>query len=326
MKIWYMLFLITYPAGIALFLLWAYKNKWLELNHSNLFKQKLFWLAIVIPLMTFITFGCWAWWGKSPALNAHGFERFLTISKLPLLFLAASVPLVSIVNNVHRTKQTEKQILESEKKNNADLYFTHFKHTIDLFNEITSKQLIDYYGGEKHTFKIKNKIALYNYIFNNSTPENGLSYDINPEVVKTIKDKWDIINTALKDINKIKELYPSLNMDSQESFTILLSRAEEAYLDICITLKINTYRSNNRMHLKVQDNAYVTLFSRPSVLIEALKSINSICSQIADIINSEKINKFVDHYDGFLQQKIEGDIDSFILSTRMTEAASGWEN
>ena len=83
---------------------------WFELNDNNLFKQPLFIASILLPFQYFILFGCWVWRDHSLQLTTDGFANFLNISKLPLLLLASSVPLASIVNNIHRTIQTASQI------------------------------------------------------------------------------------------------------------------------------------------------------------------------------------------------------------------------
>ncbi|EJH1681437.1 hypothetical protein NCT36_004343, partial [Escherichia coli] len=117
------------------------------LDHRSLFQQPLFWAAIGVPLFTSLYFGSFVWIDKihSFSLTSHGYERFLDISKLPLLILASAVPLVSIVNNLHRTKQTEKQISEAERKNRVDLYYNHMKFHLDLYKKIEGKRIGSYY-------------------------------------------------------------------------------------------------------------------------------------------------------------------------------------
>ncbi|HBM8578365.1 TPA: hypothetical protein L0V48_004559, partial [Escherichia coli] len=127
-----------YILAIILFAFVSIYKKWYILDKRNLFQQKLFWISIAVPLLSFIYFGAFAWFGKIPVLSAHGYARFYEISKFPLLILASSVPLASIVNNIHRTIQTEAQINSSEIKNAIDRHFAHEKNFVDKIKEISS--------------------------------------------------------------------------------------------------------------------------------------------------------------------------------------------
>ncbi|MGG8471380.1 hypothetical protein ACM615_13530 [Rahnella sp. PAMC25617] len=208
MSFWYFLFLIGYPAAVFGFLYFANNKGWLSLNHGNLFKQKLFWLAIAVPFVTFISFGAWVWWGKCPVLSAHGFERFLIISKLPLLFLAASVPLTSIVNNIHRTIQTEKQIIEAENKSKLDSYYSHIKFYTDYFKslpESTLSRVIEEKHNEK-IIKISYPTGLYKNLYPSSNPNNGVEYTTNRNHTALILKSWIQINLHFNTLAKINKL------------------------------------------------------------------------------------------------------------------------
>lgn len=85
--------IMFYVVMLIYILYLTYKYKWYLLNEQNLIKQKLFWLSIGIPVLSFFYFGIFAWWGKVPVLSAHGYTRFYEISKFPLMLLASSVPL-----------------------------------------------------------------------------------------------------------------------------------------------------------------------------------------------------------------------------------------
>lgn len=79
--------IMFYVVMLIYILYLTYKYKWYLLNEQNLIKQKLFWLSIGIPVLSFFYFGIFAWWGKVPVLSAHGYTRFYEISKFPLMLL-----------------------------------------------------------------------------------------------------------------------------------------------------------------------------------------------------------------------------------------------
>ncbi|HHL9594566.1 TPA: hypothetical protein ACQ98W_004820, partial [Citrobacter braakii] len=146
-------------------------------TEKNLYTQKLFWLSIGFPLFSFFYFGIFSWWGKTPVLSAHGYARFYEISKFPLLILASTAPLGAIVNNIHRTIQTEKQIEEANRKGLSDSYYSHFKHIVDYFTSLPYKKItldVSYHTKFEQEFKIAYPIHLYQFIYNKNSPENGI--------------------------------------------------------------------------------------------------------------------------------------------------------
>lgn len=112
-----------------------------KIDAKPLTQQTLFWLAIVIPIVSFIYFGLFAWWGKTPVFSAHGFERFIKISTLPLGLLSLAIPFTAVINNIHRTVQTNEQIKQAESKNKSDFYFSHRKNTIDIFSSLIKEKI-----------------------------------------------------------------------------------------------------------------------------------------------------------------------------------------
>lgn len=174
--------------------LWEYKTKkknptkelkYFEMNEKPLTSQTLFWLAIIIPFASFCYFGYFSWHGKPFLFNAEGFERFIKISALPLGLLSLSIPFVSVVNNVHRTIQTSKQIDSSEFKNNIDLFYAHQKNFIESIKNAIPDPLVKQYkfnvftslndGVQTRSIPIQTSVIvcindyykLYYYLFNN---------------------------------------------------------------------------------------------------------------------------------------------------------------
>jgi hypothetical protein len=106
------------------------------MNAEPLTRQPLFTAAIAIPIISFLALGYICWSGHSLDISASGFNNFLAISKLPLGALSLSIPFGVVVNNVHRTIQTDKQIKEAEKKNKIDFFYAHRKNTIEVLQNL----------------------------------------------------------------------------------------------------------------------------------------------------------------------------------------------
>ncbi|WP_052768233.1 hypothetical protein [Enterobacter asburiae] len=250
-------------------------KKWYILSKENLFQQKLFWFSIGIPLLSFIYFGVFAWSGKAPILSAHGYSRFYEISKFPLLILASSVPLASIVNNIHRTIQIESQINTSESKNAIDRYLAHEKNFIEKIKEIPSFNIIetnDPNGGIKdnkdnpgYKIAIKDKINisnpyhLYKKIYPKATMEVEASYAHNEEFITKMEDHLNIINKNLErnELDNTLLAPRSISKLNEVSYhTALLLE------HLCIeNISLATYklRSGNKEMKTFTDNEYMFL-------------------------------------------------------------------
>lgn len=300
-----LLFICIHIICVIGFMIYCYKRGWLRLDHQNLFQQKLFWISIFIPLTSFLLYGVWSWQGHTPDLSASGFETFYNISKFPLLLLASSVPLASIVNNIHRTIQTEKQIKESEKKNLSDSYYTHFKNTLDLFKNIQSKELSFGNEGEEFLLSINNPVRLYNNLYKNSSYDNGVNYKACEEFKKTIKDEWDNINLALGNLwplmvrnannVQIRDLYKTL---------INLYRLESSFEKLCKILSLGSLTLEPRPIFRTSRGSYVGLFYSDKALSSGVKELDKICLKIFDIAMSDEDNIGVVSNSSFLNQNI----------------------
>lgn len=107
-----------------------------RLTEKSLDKQKLFWIALIIPFFSFLYFGIPIWINYSIDISTNGYENFLKISILPLYILASAPVLAAFVANTHRTIQTAKQIIETEKKNKVDTVFSKFNFTCERLSKI----------------------------------------------------------------------------------------------------------------------------------------------------------------------------------------------
>lgn len=284
-------FIALHIFSIGIFIFYSYVKGWLNLNHKSLFHQKLFWISILIPFLSFLYYGLWAWYGHTPDLSAAGFEVFYNISKVPLLFLAASVPLASIVNNIHRTIQTEKQIAEAERKNFSDSYYTHFKNTLDLMKGVESNAITLSLDGPKMPLKINNPVELYNKIYNKSSYVSGANYEIDKTIIEEIEINWHKINKSLR------KLWPLMIIEGLGStlkvkmrILINLYRLESSFEKICHTLTLGNLNLQPRPVFTILQLSYTGLFHDEVSLTRAIKELEKICLKFFDIIHSNDGN------------------------------------
>ncbi|MDD8344069.1 hypothetical protein LAW33_17905 [Escherichia coli] len=123
------------------YIIYLLRVKAFHMNAEPLTHQPLFKAAITFPILSFFSLGMICWFGHKPQIDAEGFNNFLNISKLPLAALSLSIPFGVIVNNIHRTIQTDKQIKEAEKKNKIDFFYAHRKNTIEVFQNYETMEL-----------------------------------------------------------------------------------------------------------------------------------------------------------------------------------------
>ena len=193
-----------------------YSFKWLELNAKNLLKQPLFISSVLVPLQMFLLYGLWAWKGHSIDFTSKGFSTFLDISKLPLLILASSVPLAAIINNIHRTIQTENQIEKTQdqinlviEKNKTDSYYSHLKSYSDIFQTLPKFKILrlnikdDCF--EETELSIVHPYGLYKNIFPLSSIKNGYNTSIEQSFLEKLQKKYMNINQRLNAARKAEK-------------------------------------------------------------------------------------------------------------------------
>ncbi|HHR0587315.1 hypothetical protein ACU60Q_03455 [Klebsiella aerogenes] len=275
---------------------------WFELNDNNLFKQPLFIVSILLPFYYFILFGCWVWRDHSLQLTTDGFANFLNISKLPLLLLASSVPLASIVNNIHRTIQTESQIQSAKVKNNADAYYSHLKLFIETISsfptlvleyiptqtdrtrhvaaEVASHAYIE--SSEKvNTYEVKIVFPhkLYNNLFQ-SSQNTGAIYSPSPKFTQKIINAWNELDKEIIGIKK----------GDLKSEIISLISTDLKIINLMKLLKVNTIQ-RKYSYIYNHNNEYVfntTYFSEPEIKAVVYWLYNITCD-IYDLAGNSQI-------------------------------------
>lgn len=307
--IFYYLVVITILITISIW------KKWYILDKRNLFHQKLFWLSVGIPTISFIYFGAFAWWGKTPVLSAHGYARFYEISKFPLLLLASSVPLASIVNNIHRTIQTEAQIETSETKNAIDRHLAHEKNFIEKAKEILSydiRSAVNHKGELKtiiftnedippddaatnllktSILKVTNPYFLYSKIYKESTIFPTSSYNPCQEFILKINESFKAIDDAL-DSNKILHTLPP-----QEYLEKLKC---VSYNTALILDALNVECTSNLLtEIKVEDTSIYIFTNDEMIFVDILEATYYICKKFIPLVYGIHLKKY-DNIDNYL--------------------------
>lgn len=179
---------------LALHIFYLFKVKAFNMNAEPLTHQQLFKAAIIIPIVSFLMIGFICWREYELKLDADGFNKFIEISKLPLGLLSLSIPFGVVVNNIHRTIQTDKQIKEAERKNKADGFYSHRKNTIEMFESLPFKSFL--VVGEKYTLEFENCYSVYRYAYPMASTSSGV-FIADENFVRRVDNLWIALKEKL---------------------------------------------------------------------------------------------------------------------------------
>ncbi|MGR7129244.1 hypothetical protein ACU63N_07020 [Klebsiella aerogenes] len=306
---WISIYIILLSLLLIIFM-W---RKWYILDKRNLFQQKLFWISIGVPLFSFIYFGIFSWWGKTPVLSAHGYARFYEITKFPLLLLASSVPLASIVNNIHRTIQTEAQIQAAETKNAIDRHLAHEKNFVEKAKEVLTydiRSIIDHKGELKtivfpgdetdptdetmNLFKalqinVKNPYLLYSTIYSKSTTKPTSDYTPCVEFFEKIDSLFKSIDDNLNFTKEIELFSPTEYIERLTT----ISNNTALLLDI---LNIEC-TSNLRIIVRRDNNSLIMFANEEIILMDLLEAAFYMTKKIISIAYGVELKNYYHLHD-----------------------------
>lgn len=161
------------------------------LNEGNLAKQPIFWIGICFPLVV-------AFWLEyniiminKITLSIDDIDYLFNKSSVSIYLFALSPTLGIIISNIHRTIQTEKQLISLEMKNNMDIFYAHNKYIIDEFKSLDS---------DKNRVVIINPNLLYKKIFSGSSYLNGVAC-ISQCFLMGVIESLKVINDSIKKNN-----------------------------------------------------------------------------------------------------------------------------
>lgn len=294
-SIYYLLITLSYILITAVYLRRKIKTNYFKLDHRSLLEQRLFWFSILYPFITFVFFGSFVWIEKfnSFSLTAKGYEHFLEISKFPLLFLAASVPLASIVNNLHRTIQTEKQITEAERKNKNDLHYNHLKFHTEFYKKIETRKIECKFKESKeftlnYEIYIQHPLELYRKCYPGSSEA---SFEINMHYIRAIKNQWNTINNACRQISTVTETEQDEHLYSRR--IVLYYNLMSAYEELCHILCLGGYHSEYSIVINDKPQKYqlYSIFYDFRSMYKSLLSLQDLTNLFLDTCRDTKVNE-----------------------------------
>ncbi|ELP5696025.1 hypothetical protein QTV01_003938 [Enterobacter ludwigii] len=263
---------------------------WHKLNSKSLLSQPLFILSLLFPLHLFFAYGVWSWEGHGLNLSSDGFENFIKITKLPLLLLASAAPMAAIVNNIHRTIQTETQIEKAQsqldlatEKNKLDLYYSHLKNYSDIFKTLPSFNLsrtpLDDKDSKHIEISINHPFNLYKKIFPKSTVFDG--YNSLPDSVQQKK----LINIYSNLERKISSTNHS-PLTIKEQMDKLIN-IESRIILLCRELGISYQRESHLFMIQdpQTNNTIETSFSDEREVKEMLRGLRNILIDLFTLLD-----------------------------------------
>ncbi|MBT0307147.1 hypothetical protein [Morganella morganii] len=269
-------------------------GKLLTMDAKPLTSQTLFWLSIIIPIASFLYFGMFSWRGYIFQADADGFKKFIEISTLPLGLLSLSIPFTSVVNNIHRTIQTNKQIESSEIKNNIDIYYSHKKNLREGIDFLLTKELminLDFNNESYKVAQIKRIVSdsTFQHLSNILSKEDKFKYESRMKV-KIInyhklydqvftKSSFKHLNlTASEDIYaKIEEHLFSLNKVISDRVTFINGSKEGHPINV-----LNLFNSLYEINKNVKNLLHVCqLDFETDIVLSSNKSITGKCIIVA---------------------------------------------
>ncbi|MBL5884803.1 hypothetical protein [Lelliottia aquatilis] len=279
-----LIIIITYIIYLIYTSINIFKADSFNMTPEPLSHQPLFKAAIMIPFVSFITFGMIAWIGHKPQLDAEGLNNFLNISKLPLALFSLAAPFGVLVNNIHRTIQTKAQINEIQKKNTSDIYYSHQKNIIELINGIKEKTLdfkvtLDSKNDDTYIASIIRPIRLYRTVFYKSTPKSN-DFSFNFEFI------YFTIKSMVSSLEILKNLEEHSKREKKDiSFVAKeLSNFIDKIDNVARLYQIDTFFRHKQYEIKEDTFTFNTIFQTESEVICIFVYYISTIQNIADIL------------------------------------------
>lgn len=180
--------------------------KYFSLNPSRgLYSQPLFWVSIITPICISIALGIPVWIDYSLAFTSTAYTKFLDISKFPLGVCSLSIPLGVLVGRLHGTKQTAKQIENTEQDNKTKLYLGHFEHFckyVEFVEKSLKVQFENLFSDGK--FPLIDSLAMYQLMYPNNTLVDGIK-KMDEKYKKSISDSLEALFNAYDELYREKD-------------------------------------------------------------------------------------------------------------------------
>lgn len=187
--------ILTYALCLFLYCMYLYRVNAFNMNAEPLTHQHLFWAALFIPISAFLVTGLICWHNYKFQINAQGFDNFLNISKLPLALLSLSLPFGVVINNIHRTIQTDKQIKEAERKSKSDSFQSHRKNTMEMLGSLPLSHIP--IGGESVKLQFENNYVTYKACYPSASSTSNV-FVADKRFISRLDIHWINLNALIK--------------------------------------------------------------------------------------------------------------------------------
>ncbi|EBR8246862.1 hypothetical protein ACLHOE_003385 [Salmonella enterica subsp. enterica serovar Newport] len=277
------------------------KKKAFTMKSTPLTDQHLFWTSIRVPFLGFIYFGIFSWYEYSFQFNQIGFNKFIEISKLPLGLLSLCIPLVAIVNGIHRTIQTDDQIKQTKYKNISDQFYAHQKSHIEYFSSILQEtiEFVDTPNETtKHIIKVDSPFKLYKKSFPNSSIKNS-DFEVNVEFIYNLGEFWGGIEKHIDELSK--------SNTNNERFRNI-HEIEKRINNLC---KIAYFTPLKRKYVYYLDHTsyiFCSKFEGELDLKKTIKAYLNLTQDLFDILDGNLNNQILSEY---LINYVESDLEYF---------------
>ena len=311
------------------------RNKAFAMNAKPLTEQYLFKQAIRIPLLSALFFGVLSWIGHTPQFDSEGFSNFISISKLPIGLLSLTIPFVAVVNNMHRAIQTNTQIIESQKKNISDSYYSHFKYITDYFSNLPKRKLdlrVSYNNDINYEYDISYPVHLYKFLFSKNNPTDGtFNTDINYVRKLThliVEISQHCIHIIESENTLLQEYEINPNIDLKKTATrqaTSLNKIEKNIEKLHKMLCINVPRYNYHYNYTSQNHALTlyTCFGSTKELSGRIEIIYQFMMNVLEITSHFSLDDIIKEDKGNLMNAVDFLRDNDIFIFRISSYKSG---
>lgn len=275
-----------------------------RLTEKSLDKQKLFWVALIIPFFSFLYFGIPIWINYSIDISTNGYEHFLKISILPLYILASAPVLAAFVANTHRTIQTAKQIIETEKKNKVDTVFSKFNFTCERLSKIN---LLD---GRKIVSFDSIILLFFHFKDNELYIRKRVTRRLKLNLMGIINSKEEIENDIYNINNSCKESDIPILWDRIYKN---LKNIESKYIFTCAELGILSNDNSESKHLFTFGNGITERIKLKHILDENDENKFLFLSYVYQFLHDLK--KIIDIL-SIIDERIKDDFDMIFIINR----------
>ncbi|HGK8533074.1 TPA: hypothetical protein ACJ7RJ_003493, partial [Yersinia enterocolitica] len=279
-----------------------------KLDHDRLSKQWPFWISIFFPLIISILLSIPLWIDTTLDISANGYNKFLSIYRLPIGVLSLSIPLVAIVAHIHRTIQTAEQIKSARDKNVADGFFSHHKFMIEAFSKIPEKTARE--PKVQYQCKIEEPYDIYNLFFEGSSYNNGVRIDNFDIIIKEIQLHLETIEQIIIRAKKNKlagesnqfELFQLSGEITKLELYLSLTRPIKEENSV-IMIKLNDYANKIiipfETELELKEKFKLDLFFLKKIIQSVDYSVNVVISDVIFYFSSVTKPKYMLFTDEF---------------------------